>query len=89
MKRSLTKDCKILRETMGTVGEICVLVKYFPKREKCYVKQQIALKESLTKKQLTIRQVNWTHFAQRDEQSVLSASENKGYLSSIITTYER
>lgn len=32
--KSLTNDCKILRDTMGTVGEICILVKYSPKREK-------------------------------------------------------
>lgn len=32
--KTLTKDCRILSETMGTVGEICVLVKYSPKREK-------------------------------------------------------
>ena len=31
---SLTKECSILRDTMGTVGEICVLEKYSPKREK-------------------------------------------------------
>lgn len=31
--KTLTKDCRILSETMGTVGEICVLVKYSPKRE--------------------------------------------------------
>ena len=32
--KSLTKDCTILRDVMGTAGEICVLVKYSPKREK-------------------------------------------------------
>ena len=32
--KSLTKECPILRDTMGTVGEICVFVKYSPKREK-------------------------------------------------------
>ena len=32
--KSLTKDCTILRNTLETVGEICVLVKYSPKREK-------------------------------------------------------
>ena len=32
--KSLTKECQILRDTMGTAGEICVLVKYSPKREK-------------------------------------------------------
>ena len=32
--KSLTKDCPIIRDTMGTVGEICVLVKYSPKRER-------------------------------------------------------
>ena len=32
--KSLTKDCTILRDVMGTVGEICVLVKYSAKREK-------------------------------------------------------
>ena len=32
--KSLTKECPILRDNMGTVGEICVLVKYSPKREK-------------------------------------------------------
>ena len=31
--KSLTSDCNILRCTMGTVGEICILVKYSPKRE--------------------------------------------------------
>ena len=32
--KSLTRDCTILSDVMGTVGEICVLVKYSPKREK-------------------------------------------------------
>ena len=32
--KDLTAFCKILGDTMGTVGEICVLVKYSPKREK-------------------------------------------------------
>ena len=32
--KTLTKECPILRDTMGTVGEICFLVKYSPKREK-------------------------------------------------------
>ena len=32
--KSLTKECPILRNTMTTVGEICVLVKYSPKCEK-------------------------------------------------------
>ena len=32
--KSLTKECQILQDTMGTAGEICVLVKYSPKREK-------------------------------------------------------
>ena len=31
---SITKDCTILRDVMGNVGEICVLVKYSFKREK-------------------------------------------------------
>ncbi|XP_057290908.1 zinc finger MYM-type protein 1-like [Hydractinia symbiolongicarpus] len=31
--KSMTKECQILRDTMGTAGEICVLVKYSPKRE--------------------------------------------------------
>ena len=32
--KSLTKECDILNKTMGTVGQICVLVKFSPKREK-------------------------------------------------------
>ena len=32
--KSITKDCTILRDVMGNVGEICVLVKYSFKREK-------------------------------------------------------
>lgn len=32
--KALTNDCTILSETLGAVGEICVLVKYSPKREK-------------------------------------------------------
>lgn len=32
--KDLTSCCKILRDTMSTVGEICVLIKYSPKREK-------------------------------------------------------
>ena len=32
--KSLRKDSPILCEVMETVGEICVLVKYSPKREK-------------------------------------------------------
>ena len=31
--KDLTQESKILKETMGTVGEICILVKYSPKRE--------------------------------------------------------
>ena len=31
--KSLTKECDILNKTMGTVGEICVSVKFSPKRE--------------------------------------------------------
>jgi len=31
--KSMTRECKILCETMGVVGEICVLVKFSPKRE--------------------------------------------------------
>ena len=32
--KDLTSSCEILSNTMATVGEICVLVKYSPKREK-------------------------------------------------------
>ena len=32
--KDLTSNCKILGDTMGTVGEITVLIKYSPKREK-------------------------------------------------------
>ena len=32
--KGLTSDCKLLRHTMGAVGEITVLVKFSPKREK-------------------------------------------------------
>ena len=32
--KSLTKDCTILCDAMGTVGEICVLIEYSPKRKK-------------------------------------------------------
>ena len=32
--KSLTSECPILRDSMGTAGEICILVKYSPKREK-------------------------------------------------------
>ena len=32
--KDLTSDCKLLGDTMGTVGEITVLVKFSPKREK-------------------------------------------------------
>ena len=32
--KSLTKEYPILQDTVGTVGEICVLVKYSAKREK-------------------------------------------------------
>ena len=32
--KSLTKDCTILRDAMGNVGEICVLTEYSPKRKK-------------------------------------------------------
>ena len=31
---SLTKDCTIIYDVIGTVGEICVLVKYSPKLER-------------------------------------------------------
>ena len=32
--KDLTSDCKLLDDTMGTVGEITVLVKFSPKRKK-------------------------------------------------------
>ena len=32
--KSLTKDCIILCNTLGTVGEICVFFKYSPKLKK-------------------------------------------------------
>ena len=32
--KSLTKDCTILHDVMGTVGKICVLVKYSSKQKK-------------------------------------------------------
>jgi len=32
--KDLTSSCKVLSDTMGTAGEICVLIKYSPKREK-------------------------------------------------------
>ena len=32
--KDLTANCKILGDTMGIVGEICVLIKFSPKREK-------------------------------------------------------
>ena len=32
--KDLTANCKILGDTMGTIGEITVLIKFSPKREK-------------------------------------------------------
>ena len=32
--KDLTSSCSVLSNTMGTAGEICILVKYSPKREK-------------------------------------------------------
>ena len=32
--KDLTSNCKILGDTMGTVGEICILIMFSPKREK-------------------------------------------------------
>ena len=32
--KSLTMECPIIRDTMGTTGEVCILVKFSPKREK-------------------------------------------------------
>ena len=32
--KSLTSKCNILKDTMSTAREICILVKYSPKREK-------------------------------------------------------
>ena len=32
--KSLTSNCNILKDAMSTAGEICILVKYFPKWEK-------------------------------------------------------
>lgn len=32
--KDLTASCKVLSDTMGTVGEICNVVKFSPKREK-------------------------------------------------------
>ena len=32
--KSLTSNCNVFRDTLGTVGEICVPIKFSPKREK-------------------------------------------------------
>lgn len=32
--KDLTSSCAVLSDTMGTAGEICILIKYSPKREK-------------------------------------------------------
>ena len=32
--KSTTEQCQLLRDTLDTVREICILVKYSPKREK-------------------------------------------------------
>ena len=32
--KDVTSECKILNDLMGTVGEICILIKFSPKRQK-------------------------------------------------------
>ena len=44
--KDITKNTKILRDTVGTAEEITILVKYFPKRENILgsIKEQIECK---------------------------------------------
>ena len=46
--KDLTVCCKILCDTMSTVREICVLIKYSPKRKYILGRMQKMLKETLT-----------------------------------------
>ena len=70
--KSLTKDCTILRNTLGTVGEICVLVKYSPKREKIMEALWRISRVSLRSNQKPIIQVNWINYVLQDGPSEAS-----------------
>ena len=70
--KSLTKDCTILRNTLVTVGEICVLVKYSQKREKCWETLWRISRVSLRSNQKPIIQVNWINYVLQDGPSEAS-----------------
>ena len=48
--KSPTSNCNFLTLTMGTVGEICVLIKFFPKREKLLGKITKNIEDKLVEK---------------------------------------
>ena len=63
--KSLTSNCNILKNTMSTAGEICILVKYSPKREKILGKiaeniQGDLAKELCTGKISKLSTTRWT-----------------------------
>jgi len=67
--KDTTKDIKILRDTMGTAGEIAILIKYSPKREKILgtLKDQIECESEdvfKTNGILKLSETRWTVRAQ-------------------------
>ena len=59
----MTKECNILSETMSVVGEICVLVKFSPKRENLLgnISENIEKEESDSFKKLQkLSTTRWT-----------------------------
>ena len=68
--KSLTKECSILRDTMGKVGEICVLVKYSPKHQKMLGK----LTENMEGHSILMssKQLRWTSSVSQDGKSALT-----------------
>ena len=67
--KSLTKEYPILRDTMGTVGEICVLVKYSPKLEKILGK--LTKNVEVTFDPDEQQQLSWTNSVSQGGQSAL------------------
>ena len=88
--KSLTKDCEILRDTMVTVGEICVLVKYSPKGEKMIDKITDNIEGKSDKETANQRASKLDKLLRNEMDSPCWVlKKNKGKLSSIIATYER
>ena len=65
--KSLTKECPVLRDTMGELGEICVLVKYSLKCKKMLGKLTENMEETFD----TDERLSWKNFVSQGGQSAL------------------